>query len=115
LIGVLTTSGAFALIGTATGGDHNWYLLWGLLALAALPAQSTIWTSAVASWFELSARDLRSKQGWHNGRLCVLLRLRFGLHPAPVRDEPHVPHRQRAARRLGPPLQNPCESSGVSG
>jgi MFS family permease len=54
LIGVLTTSGGLALIGTATGGDLNWYLLWSLLALATVPAQATIWTSAVASRFEVS-------------------------------------------------------------
>lgn len=54
LIGVLLTSGAFALLSTATGDHANWYLLWGVLAFATLPVQATIWTSAVASRFELS-------------------------------------------------------------
>lgn len=54
LFGVLLTSGAFALIGTATGSDANWYFLWSVLALATLPVQATVWTSAVASRFELS-------------------------------------------------------------
>ena len=54
LIGVLSTSGAFALIGTASGSEQNWYFLWGLLALGTLPAQATVWTSAVASRFEVS-------------------------------------------------------------
>ncbi len=54
LTGVLLTTGAFALLGTATGGQTNWYLLWGMLAFATLPVQATIWTSAVASRFETS-------------------------------------------------------------
>jgi MFS family permease len=54
LIGVLTVSGAFALLGSATGSSSNWYLLWTVLAVATLPAQATIWTSAVASRFEVS-------------------------------------------------------------
>lgn len=52
LIGVLLTSAAFALIGSATGGAANWYMLWAILAFATLPVQATIWTSAVASRFE---------------------------------------------------------------
>jgi MFS family permease len=54
LIGVFVTPGAFALIGTATGGAGNWYFLWALMALAALPVQSTVWSSAVASRFNAS-------------------------------------------------------------
>lgn len=54
LIGVLLTTGAFALLGTATGGQGNWYLLWGLMAFSTLPVQATIWTSAVASRFDTS-------------------------------------------------------------
>lgn len=54
LLGVLLTSAAFALIGTATGGAANWYLLWAVLAFATLPVQATVWTSAVASRFEHS-------------------------------------------------------------
>jgi MFS family permease len=54
LLGIVLTSSAFALLGTATGGNPNWYLLWGVLAFATLPVQATIWTSAVASRFELS-------------------------------------------------------------
>jgi MFS family permease len=54
LLGVLSTSGAFALLGTATGSDTNWWLLWAALAFATLPVQATIWTSAVASRFERS-------------------------------------------------------------
>lgn len=54
LIGVLATSGAFALLSTATGSNGNWYFLWAVLALGTLPAQATVWTSAVASRFEVS-------------------------------------------------------------
>lgn len=54
VVGVLLTATAFAFIGTASGGKANWYLLWLLMALATLPVQATIWTSAVASRFETS-------------------------------------------------------------
>lgn len=52
--GVLVTAGAFACIGSATGGTGNWYLLWLVMALATLPVQATVWTSAVATRFETS-------------------------------------------------------------
>ncbi|WP_417621252.1 MFS transporter [Parasphingorhabdus sp.] len=54
VIGVLLTVTAFALLGTATGSQANWYLLWIVMACATLPVQATIWTSAVASRFEAS-------------------------------------------------------------
>lgn len=54
VIGVLLSASAFAYIGTASGSKANWYLLWLLMALATLPVQATIWTSAVASRFEKS-------------------------------------------------------------
>lgn len=54
LIGILLTCGAFAMLGTASGTPSNWYVLWGILALATLPVQATIWTSAVATRFEAS-------------------------------------------------------------
>jgi predicted MFS family arabinose efflux permease len=54
IVGVLLTVGAFALLGTATGHAANWYMLWTLMALATLPVQATVWTSAVASRFAAS-------------------------------------------------------------
>ena len=54
VIGVLLSVSAFALIGTASGSTANWVLLWLVMALATLPVQATIWTSAVASRFERS-------------------------------------------------------------
>jgi len=54
LVGALLLPAAFALLGTATGGKANWYLLWGLIALAALSVQPTIWSSALASRFSAS-------------------------------------------------------------
>lgn len=54
LFGVLLTASGFALIGTATGEAANWYMLWAFIALATMPVQATIWTSAVASRFEAS-------------------------------------------------------------
>jgi len=54
VVGVLLSAAAFAGIGTATGSPGNWYLLWLLMALATLPVQATVWTSAVASRFTAS-------------------------------------------------------------
>lgn len=54
LVGVLLTTSAFAMLGTANGDKTQWLMLWSLLALATLPVQATVWTSAVASRFAAS-------------------------------------------------------------
>lgn len=54
IVGAVLTAAAFALMSTATGDAANWYLLWALMAVATLPIQATVWTSAVASRFEAS-------------------------------------------------------------
>ncbi|WP_230291364.1 MFS transporter [Croceicoccus sp. Ery5] len=54
LVGVPLTCAGFAVLGTASGSDLQWYGLWVLMAFATLPAQATIWTAAVASRFEHS-------------------------------------------------------------
>ncbi len=54
LLGVILMAGTVALLSTATGSGQNWALLWGVIALANLCVQSTIWTSAVTSRFESS-------------------------------------------------------------
>ncbi len=54
LLGVLLMTGAFALLGTATGSKTNWAVLWTLLAFATVGVQATVWTSAVNSRFEKS-------------------------------------------------------------
>lgn len=54
LLGVLLMTGAFALLGTATGTKANWALLWTLIAFATIGVQATVWTSAVNSRFEKS-------------------------------------------------------------
>lgn len=52
LIGVLLVGGAVGLLGAATGGMANWLLLWSLVALAAVPVQGVVWTSAVVTRFD---------------------------------------------------------------
>lgn len=54
LIGVVLMTGAFALLGTATGSTANWLMLWVFIAIANFWLQATVWTSAVASRFETS-------------------------------------------------------------
>jgi MFS family permease len=54
VIGVLLSAAAFALFSTATGKPGNWLMLWVVMAIATLPIQATVWTSAVASRFEKS-------------------------------------------------------------
>lgn len=54
LAGVVMLCAAFTMLGKASGGLVNWYLIWGLITLVALPVQATVWTSAVASRFTAS-------------------------------------------------------------
>jgi len=54
LVGVLVMTGAYALLGTATGQMTNWYVLWAIVAVGTFGVQATVWTSAVASRFEMS-------------------------------------------------------------
>lgn len=54
LIGLISAPLGFALIGTASGSQTNWIVLWLIMGLVALPVQSTIWTSAVSSRFQAS-------------------------------------------------------------
>lgn len=54
LVGVASMTGAFALLGTASGSIRNWIALWCLVAFANTWLQATVWTSAVASRFEKS-------------------------------------------------------------
>jgi MFS family permease len=54
LVGVVLMCGAVALLGTATGDESNWIMLWGILAFTTLWVQATVWTSAVTSRFEAS-------------------------------------------------------------
>jgi MFS family permease len=54
LAGIIMVCLAFTTLGTSSGSLTNWYLLWGLITLVALPVQATVWTSAVASRFTAS-------------------------------------------------------------
>lgn len=54
LTGLFVKTGAFALLGTATGTLLNWSILWIVLAVGVVLVQSTVWTSAVASRFDHS-------------------------------------------------------------
>lgn len=54
LTGLFVKTGAFALLGTATGTMLNWSLLWVVLAVGVVLVQSTVWTSAVATRFDHS-------------------------------------------------------------
>jgi MFS family permease len=54
LVGLLLIGGAVALLGTATGTTVNWLSLWVLVALASIPIQATVWTTAVVSRFDTS-------------------------------------------------------------
>lgn len=54
LFAITAMTGAFALLGTATGSMANWIMLWAVLAFANLGMQGTVWTKAVGSRFEHS-------------------------------------------------------------
>lgn len=51
LTGVLLMGAAVAALGTATGGDANWNLLWAGVAVSTLFVQATVWTAAVNTRF----------------------------------------------------------------
>lgn len=52
LTGLVVKTGAFALLGTATGYMFNWLFLWFLVALGIVLVQATVWTAAVATRFD---------------------------------------------------------------
>jgi MFS family permease len=54
LVGVLAMCGAFAFTSTATGSVPNWLALWAVIAVGTFGVQATVWTSAVASRFDVS-------------------------------------------------------------
>ena len=54
MIGVVVMCSAIALLGTATGGLVNWFLLWTLIGIGGAWVKPTVWTSAVASRFDYS-------------------------------------------------------------
>jgi predicted MFS family arabinose efflux permease len=54
LCGVAAMTGAWALMGTATGSVTNWIVLWSIVAVANLGLQGTVWTKAVGSRFTKS-------------------------------------------------------------
>ncbi|MDK2755216.1 MULTISPECIES: MFS transporter [Blastomonas] len=54
LAGVVLVCLGFALFSTSSGSLTNWYLMWGIMTLVALPVQATVWTSAVATRFTAS-------------------------------------------------------------
>src|SRR5690606_8103219 len=54
LPGTVLVAGAYALLGTTSGGNLNWLALWTLIAICTFFVHATVWTSAVASRFEKS-------------------------------------------------------------
>jgi predicted MFS family arabinose efflux permease len=54
LIGVILMCACFALLGTASGDNTNWVMLWLLLAFSTIWLHATVWTSAVTSRFKAS-------------------------------------------------------------
>ncbi len=52
LIGVCIMPAAFSLLGTATGSNANYWMIWAGIALCAPWVQGSIWTSATVSRFE---------------------------------------------------------------
>ncbi|SFF77720.1 Nitrate/nitrite transporter NarK [Novosphingobium sp. CF614] len=54
LVGMISAPLGFALIGSASGDQTNWIVLWFIMGIVALPVQSTIWTSAISSRFQAS-------------------------------------------------------------
>lgn len=89
LTGLLLAPLGFALLGTATGARDNWIMLWFVMAFFALPVQSTIWATAIATRFRAS-RGLALAVAMCGGSLAnalfpwlgAFLILRFGWRDA---------------------------------
>ena len=54
LAGLFGMSGTFALLGTATGTQANWWLLWIGIAFSVVLVQSTVWMGPIAARFDKS-------------------------------------------------------------
>ncbi len=54
LVGMISSPLGFALLGSATGSETNWLLLWLIMGTVTMPVQSTIWTAAISSAFKAS-------------------------------------------------------------
>ena len=54
LVGLVSAPLGFALIGSATGSQTNWIILWLIMGTLAMPVQSTVWTAAISSSFQTS-------------------------------------------------------------
>jgi MFS family permease len=54
LVGMISSPLGFALLGTATGSESNWLLLWLIMGMVTMPVQSTIWTAAISNAFKAS-------------------------------------------------------------
>jgi MFS family permease len=54
MAGLFALSGAFALLGTATGTWVNWWLLWTFMAIGVVLVQATVWTGPIAARFDKS-------------------------------------------------------------
>ncbi len=54
IAGLFAMTGAFALLGTATGEQANWWLLWVAIAIGVVLVQSTVWLGPVAARFDTS-------------------------------------------------------------
>lgn len=54
LIGVTMMPLAFGLLGTATGTDINWWMLWAFIAISVPFVQASVWTTPVVARFEVS-------------------------------------------------------------
>ena len=50
----MVKTGSFALLATATGSLLNWSMLWAILAVGVVMVQSTVWTRALARYFDSS-------------------------------------------------------------
>jgi MFS family permease len=54
LVGMISSPLGFALLGTATGSESSWLLLWLIMGMVTMPVQSTIWTAAISNEFKTS-------------------------------------------------------------
>ncbi|MEO6717651.1 MAG: MFS transporter, partial [Novosphingobium sp.] len=77
LAGVIVLPAAFALLGTASGSQANWWLLWVAIAVGVVLVQATVWMGPIAARFDKS-RGLAMAVALSGAPLAAMIQPKLG-------------------------------------
>lgn len=77
LAGTFVLPAAFALLGSATGSQANWWLLWVAIAVGVVLVQATVWMGPVAGRFDKS-RGLAMAVALSGTSLAAMIQPKLG-------------------------------------